>query len=1160
MGISKETLARWFYICVFLCILLGAALRLHGAGDKSFNGDELSDIVRSRDLTEVIAFNVKSELSWLPAGYILISLASRVGSQEFVLRFPAIACGILTLPVIYQLGRHMFGRMAGLVALFLAAISPFYIAYSQNIRMYPYFFLTSALVYYFLYRAVTSGGASDWIGLAVSFSLSLRTQHIAKVLWFLQALFVCMVLAVEQGMHLVHRFVHTRRHVSDVPTAGGNQKPLHTSVARWYWFALCQVLIYLLSYRYANATIYDISVALRQWISPPLLQPVFFPEPVSPSPPPARITRALVVNFLDTFSDGNWYDKMALWDLGLFIGLWLVGGLAACARGWWRQLLLIGLGILTPWIALTVMGTGTAWGLEARYFGFILPLYIIPIGYGTIVLSKLAGLATRFVMQVRWLRLVPPWSTRCLGRTATIIAIVLLSVIFVRRSVYSLRIWYNYEAQNWKDVARLLATSVQDDECIVSLHPTVTNYYLGTGYGVCPSRNFAEIVTQYSGIWYVRLNYRLDQYTEQLVQSLGFATVRFDGYWGDGILVSHWRNGLSPTELKHQLVVRALAIAPNDPSLHVNLAEVYFALGEADKGIGECRRALQTRPDYQPAYQMLVAHYLGQGDPKHAEWWIRQAFAHNRYSIWPYNLRGQYYQDRGMMRLAIEDFYRAIRLNPYETWNSYGRVAYLYRRLQRWDDLLKLYQMAIRYNSDEPWAHMELARVLKETGDLEGAVSEYEKAIHLDPGLANAYLALANVYMDLGQHERIPVLYQQAVERNPGVSWPLVALGDFYRDSGDPSLALVAYKQAYALNRADSAVRQRIGETHWNLADHLDKVSISSASGRELIRGIAKAWYKPYPSEPVILVSSSPLTVGQQVRPAQVLYHPFSEHEATCITFTIPSNPYLTLSTSYALADSVIGLSNGVDYRVEVSTDGGNSYIPLVQATVTQNHWVSQTVSLVPFWNKDVMFRLTSDARGDYTYDWLLVTFDLQAYADIWDLVADAWTGSGQCEATRIPFNRRGFIYQNRRLITRSTLPVQGVAYTNQVQFHPCSATESTVLSFPLKGNPFAALVTSYGLADEAVGHSNGVEYRISISSTLNSVPTLLFETQVTENEWRTSYLDLTSYQGQDAVLLLSVSALGNDQYDWLQVRLNLFPVPLPPTYVDRQVSTHAWR
>ena len=766
--------------------------------------------------------------------------------------------------------------------------------------------------------------------------------------------------------------------------------------------------------------------------------------------------------------------------------------------------------------------------------------------------TEVATLAIRQEV-FRRLNFIPPRLIYSLRQAAVVTAVVVPLGLFTCRSAYSLRTWYNYEAQNWHDVARLLANSVQADECVLFTYMNAARYYLRSDYEACPSHDLARLLTQYSGVWYVRLNYRLDQNTEQLVRDRGFATVRFDGYWGDGILVSHWRNGTSPMDLKNQLATQAIEVNPTDPSLRVNLAEVYFALGKVDEGIEQCRKALQIRPDYQPAYQTLVNHYLGQGQPEQAELWIRQAFAHNRRSIWPYNLRGQYYQNRGMVKLAVEDFYKAIRLNPYETWNSYGRLAYLYRQLRRWDDLTALYQMAVRYNPDELWAHMGLARVLRERGDLERAAAEYECAIRVDPASSGAYLELAAVYRSSGRREQIPVLYQQASDRNPRATWPLIALGDFYRDAGEPSLALTAYTRAHMLDQTDSTIRQRIQETRWNLADHLEKVHISSSSGHKLIRGLARTWYKPYPFESAVLVSNSPLTVSQQLRPAQVFFHPFSADEATHITFTIPSNPYLTLSTAYALADSATGLSNGVSYRVEASTDGGDSYTLLAQATVTRNNWLSQTVSLVPYWHRDVTFRLTSDARGDYTYDWLLITFELHPPADIWDFVTNAWQGSGECGAEPLQFKTRGFRYQNRWLVTRSTLPVQGITHTNQVHFHPCSATEDTVLRFPLPGNTFTTLVTSYGLADDAITRSDGVEYTIAISSTLNPTPTMLLEARVTENEWHTAYVDLKPYQGQDVTLLLRASAIGDEQYDWLQVKLNLLPVPLPSAYADRQ-------
>ena len=94
-------------------------------------------------------------------------------------------------------------------------------------------------------------------------------------------------------------------------------------------------------------------------------------------------------------------------------------------------------------------------------------------------------------------------------------------------------------------------------------------------------------------------------------------------------------------------------------------------------------------------------------------------------------------------------------------------------------------------------------------------------------------------------------------------------------------------------------------------------------------------------------------------------------------TIVIENNPYTRLKTAYALADEAVGRSDGVDYAVMVSTDGGRTSASLLQVEVSQNIWGTLTLDLDDYLNQDVTIQLVSASRGDDNYDWLQITLDL---------------------------------------------------------------------------------------------------------------------------------------------------------------------------------------
>ncbi|MDA8217579.1 MAG: glycosyltransferase family 39 protein [Dehalococcoidales bacterium] len=57
-----------------------------------------------------------------------------VGTNFVAAKWLTIACGVLAIPVIYQLGRRLFGPQAGLCAAILLTVSPAHIFLSATVR------------------------------------------------------------------------------------------------------------------------------------------------------------------------------------------------------------------------------------------------------------------------------------------------------------------------------------------------------------------------------------------------------------------------------------------------------------------------------------------------------------------------------------------------------------------------------------------------------------------------------------------------------------------------------------------------------------------------------------------------------------------------------------------------------------------------------------------------------------------------------------------------------------------------------------------------------------------------------------------------------------------------------------------------------------------
>jgi hypothetical protein len=135
-------------------MLLGAALRIICIDAQPLSGDEAYSIViwtqTSLDyLLKTIAVSVTEPHPPL-ALFLYHGWSNVAGDSVLSLRYFAALGGLVTMAAIYQIAHRLGGERAALIALGLAAISPFQVWYSQFARNYSLWMAGSALAALFL--------------------------------------------------------------------------------------------------------------------------------------------------------------------------------------------------------------------------------------------------------------------------------------------------------------------------------------------------------------------------------------------------------------------------------------------------------------------------------------------------------------------------------------------------------------------------------------------------------------------------------------------------------------------------------------------------------------------------------------------------------------------------------------------------------------------------------------------------------------------------------------------------------------------------------------------------------------------------------------------------------------------------------------------------
>ena len=193
-------------------ILIAFGRGVLGLGAKSLWWDESLSLHRARlDLAGIVSNQITLTDSIQqvitvdnhpPLYFLLLRLAIQLlGESEFALRFPSLAFAVLTVPLLYATARRLIPgrRGAGLAAAALGALSPMYLWYGQEARMYTMVAFLSLLSFYLYIRAFFESNRSraGWIAAYVGASALLVLTHYLGALLIIAEAAVLAIMLVR---------------------------------------------------------------------------------------------------------------------------------------------------------------------------------------------------------------------------------------------------------------------------------------------------------------------------------------------------------------------------------------------------------------------------------------------------------------------------------------------------------------------------------------------------------------------------------------------------------------------------------------------------------------------------------------------------------------------------------------------------------------------------------------------------------------------------------------------------------------------------------------------------------------------------------------------------------------------------------------------------
>ncbi|HEV8296250.1 MAG TPA: glycosyltransferase family 39 protein, partial [Acidimicrobiales bacterium] len=181
--VSTAAPGRDHRIALGVIVLVGAFLRFFELSRQGFWLDEASQIRTSRLIDEQGLREVAKRDNVSPLSHWLLWAWDKIaGDGQFAARVPSAVAGIVTILIVYALGRRLYSSTVGLVAAAVLAISPYAIWYSQDARMYSLLLCATAAMLLVFHLAITEPKRVRWwVLLAVVTTIGIYTHQYAAL-------------------------------------------------------------------------------------------------------------------------------------------------------------------------------------------------------------------------------------------------------------------------------------------------------------------------------------------------------------------------------------------------------------------------------------------------------------------------------------------------------------------------------------------------------------------------------------------------------------------------------------------------------------------------------------------------------------------------------------------------------------------------------------------------------------------------------------------------------------------------------------------------------------------------------------------------------------------------------------------------------------------
>jgi len=230
-----------------------------------------------------------------------------------------------------------------------------------------------------------------------------------------------------------------------------------------------------------------------------------------------------------------------------------------------------------------------------------------------------------------------------------------------------------------------------------------------------------------------------------------------------------------------------------------NRGVAYGSLGQRDKAIADCSRAIEIDPKYRDAYFNRGISYseIGQWDKAIADY-SKVVMIDPDFTMAYYN-RGLANGNLGQWNQTIADYSRVIGMEPGNSEAFYNRgVAFL--NLGQLDKAIADFSKTVNIDPKHNQALYTRGNAYGNLGQWDKAISDYTKAITIDPNFKVAYLNRGVAYGNLDQWAKAITDYTSAIRLDPTFTTAYFDRGVAFGNMGQWDKAVADYSRAIELD------------------------------------------------------------------------------------------------------------------------------------------------------------------------------------------------------------------------------------------------------------------------------------------------------------------------------------------------------------------------